>query len=119
MVMYNQLPIFRDSYELLLKIYQETSQFAKDYKYSLGQDMKRDCLNMIRDIYFANMNVQQRQEYLDSFFGNLELLKMEIRLSIDLKVMSVRKQAHLSLLIDTIAKQAKAWRKKSAEINEK
>ncbi len=113
MVMYNQLPIYRDSYLLLTEIYQVTTKFPRDYKYTLGQDMKRDALSLFRDLYGANVSVDKRQQHLDNFLTSFELLKIEIRLCVDLNVLSINKLAQLSLIMDSIAKQAQGWRKKT------
>ena len=51
MVLYNELPVYRDSYNLLLEIYKATNKFSHEYKYCLGQDMKRDVLNLFRSLY--------------------------------------------------------------------
>ena len=42
MALYYDLPVFRDVYKLILKIFDYTKDFPKEYKYTLGQDMKRD-----------------------------------------------------------------------------
>ena len=111
MVLYNQLPIYRDSYVLLTEVYKETSRFPRDYKYTLGQDMKRDCLSLFRDLYGANIDVENRSKHLEKFLTSFELLKIEMRLCVDLNIMSIRKLAEISLIMDSIAKQAKGWRK--------
>lgn len=111
MVLYSQLPIYRDSYQLLLEIYQITNKFARDFKYTLGQDMKRDVLDLFRDLYGANMSIENRREHLNKFLASFELLKVEMRLCADLKILSLNKLAQLSLLMDNISKQAKGWRK--------
>lgn len=111
MVMYNQLPIYRDSYMLLVEIYQVTTKFSRDFKYTLGQDMKRDCLNLFRDLYGANVSVENREYHLRNFLTSFELLKIELRLCVDLNVLSIKKLAQISLLMDSISKQATSWRK--------
>ena len=111
--MYSQLPIYRDSYMLLTEIYQVTDKFPRASKYTLGQDMKRDALDLFRDLYGANTSPEKRREHLDNFLTSFELLKIEIRLCVDLNILSIKKLAQLSLLMDSIAKQASAWRKSS------
>lgn len=113
MVMYNQLPIYRDAYMLLTEIYQTTSKFPRDYKYTLGQDMKRDCLTLFRDLYGANVSTENRAAHLENFLTSFELLKIEMRLCVDLNVLSIKKLAQLSLIMDSIGRQAAAWRKKA------
>jgi hypothetical protein len=55
MALYYELPVYRDTYKLTLKVFEATQNFPKEYKYSLGQDMKRDTLQLVRSIYRANI----------------------------------------------------------------
>ena len=54
MALYYDLPVYLDTYQLILKIFEYTKDFPKEYKYTLGQDMKRDALQLVRSIYGAN-----------------------------------------------------------------
>ena len=92
MVLYYELPVYRDTYKLLLKIFEVTKDFSKEYKYSLGQDMKRDGLQLVRSIYRANKSTQKKV-HLETFLEEFELLKLEIRLCADMKILSFKKQA--------------------------
>ncbi len=112
MSLYAELPIYRDSYSLLLAIYQLTGKFSREYKYTLGQDMKRDALNLFRNLYQANRSQNKRQN-LDDFLAEFELLKLEVRMCVDLRLLSLKKMAEISLLTDNIGKQINAWRQKA------
>ena len=46
MALYYNLPVYRDTYKLILKIFEYSKDFPKDYKYTLGQDMNRDTLKL-------------------------------------------------------------------------
>ena len=59
-------------------------RFSKEYKYTLGQDMKRDALQLVRSIYRANKSTNKK-EHLETFMDDFELLKLEIRLCVDMK----------------------------------
>ena len=72
--------------------------------------MKRDALQLVRSIYRAN-KASHKMEHLEIFMDDFELLKLEIRLSVDMKVLPIKKQAELSLLMDTIGKQITGWSK--------
>lgn len=109
MALYYNLPVYRDTYKLILKIFEVTKDFSKEYKYTLGQDMKRDALSLVRNIYRANKSLSKK-DHLDAFLDDFELLKLEIRLCADLKILSIKKQAALSLLMDSISKQVTGWR---------
>lgn len=116
MGLYSELPVYRDSYNLLIEIYKATSKFSREYKFSLGQDMKRDALQMFRNLYRANRTTDKQKE-LENFLDDFELLKMEIRLCVDMRLLPLKKMAELSLLTDSIGRQITAWRNKSKEKN--
>lgn len=109
MALSEELPIYRDTYKLLLEIYKVTNKFSREYKYSLGQDMKRDALILFRNIYRANVNLRKRA-FLEEFLSDYEILKLEIRLCRDLNIISIKKLAELSAVMDKIGKQATAWK---------
>ena len=66
MALYYGLPVFKDVYKLTLLIYSLTKEFSKEYKYTLGQDLKKDVLVLMRNIYRAN-KAQNKKEYLEDF----------------------------------------------------
>lgn len=109
MALYYDLPVFKDVYDLVILIYQLSAHFPKEYKYSLGQEARKDALILTRSIYRAN-KAQNKKEYLEAFLDDFELLKLEMRLCADLKIISIKKHAHISLLMDRIGKQITGWR---------
>ena len=109
MALYYDLPVYRDTYKLILKIFDCTKDFSKEYKYTLGQDMKRDALQLVRSIYRANKTTNKK-EHLETYMDDFELLKLEIRLCVDMKIITIKKQAEISLLMDGIGKQITGWR---------
>ena len=113
MVLHTELPVYRDTYQLILKIFGITKDFGREYKYTLGQDMRRDALQLIRSIYRANKH-KNRAEHLEVFLDELELLKLEIRLCVDMKLLPMKKQAQLSTLLDRIGRQITGWRNAAA-----
>ena len=73
MAQYSHLPIFVRTYEFVKLVYRFVQQFRKEYKYSLGQDMKRDSLCLIRSIYRANKEFE-KIEHLKNFQDDFEIL---------------------------------------------
>ena len=112
MALYYDLPVFKDVYKLTLNLFSLTQNFAREYKFTLGQDMKRDCLQLVRSIYRAN-KAKTKEAYLEQFLDDFEVHKLEIRLCTDLKIMPIRRQAELALLMDGIGKQITGWRNAS------
>ena len=65
MALYYDLPIFKVVYLLILKIFDYTKDFLREYKFTLGQDLKQDGINLVRSIYtlfdmFAQRHVEHR-----------------------------------------------------------
>jgi hypothetical protein len=61
MALSHELPIYREVYRLILLLFEYTSHFSREYKYTLGQDMKRDGIKLVRSIYRA------KRQYLEEF----------------------------------------------------
>ena len=112
MALYTQLPVYRDTYQLILKVFEYSQNFPRDYKYTLGQDMKRDAMQLVRSIYRANKH-SNRKAHLEAFLDEFELLKLQIRLCADLRILPLKKQAILNELMVRIGKQVTGWRNSS------
>ncbi len=113
MALYYDLPVFKDVYQLILKIFDYTKDFPREYKFTLGQDLKRDGINLVKSIYRANKS-REKMPYLEAFLDDFELVKLELRLCADMKVLLLKKHAELSVLMDRIGKQITAWRNSQA-----
>ncbi len=110
MAKYETLPVFKETYDLVLNIYKTTSHFSNDLKHSLGEGLKRDSLMLIREIYRVNKS-KDKSLHFDDFLDCFELVKMELRLCFDMKAITAKKHAELSLLMDGIGKQINGWKK--------
>lgn len=66
MALYYDLPVFKDVYQLILKIFDYTNHFPREYKFTLGQDLKRDGINLVRSIYRANKSNENNQRNANS-----------------------------------------------------
>lgn len=71
--------------------------------------MKRDAINLTRSIYRANRSVSKK-EWMEDFLDNFEILKLEIRLCVDLRLLTLRRQSEISPLLESIGKQVTAWK---------
>jgi hypothetical protein len=59
MAQYEHLPVFKKSYDLLLTIYQSVGMFGKEFKYTIGEKLKNEALELIVCIYKANSRVNK------------------------------------------------------------
>ncbi len=109
MALYYDLPVFKDTYKLTLRLFELTQHLPREYKFTLGQDIKRDCIHLVRSIYRAN-KCHEREKYLEEFLDDFEVLKLEVRLCTDLHLFTIKQQANLALQMDGIGKQITGWR---------
>jgi hypothetical protein len=47
MAQYNELPVYKATYDLLLAIFQFTKEFSKEYKYTVGESLKKETIENI------------------------------------------------------------------------
>jgi hypothetical protein len=51
---YNELPVYKATYDLLLAIFQFTKDFNREYKYTVGECLKKETIELLTLIYRAN-----------------------------------------------------------------
>lgn len=54
MGLHNELPVYKARYDLLIEIFQFTKEFSKDYKYTVGESLKKETIELLTKIYRAN-----------------------------------------------------------------
>jgi len=59
MAQYDHLPVFKTGYDLMLAVYQTVGNFGKEFKYTLGENLKKEVLAVIVSIYKANGRVDK------------------------------------------------------------
>ena len=66
--------------------------------------------SLVRSIYRANRSTNKK-EYLEEFLDDFEILKLEVRLAYDMRILAIRHHVEISKLMDDIGKQINAWRR--------
>ncbi len=51
MALYSDLPLNKATYDLLLGIFQFTENFGKAYKYTVGESLKKETIELLTLIY--------------------------------------------------------------------
>lgn len=114
MALYYSLPVYRDTYKLILLLFRLTREFPREFKYTLGQDIKHDTMRLVRHIYRANQG-EGRKEHLQVFADDFELVKLQVRLCHDLKLLNVKSFSEVVVLMDSIGKQISGWSRSSKQ----
>ncbi len=113
MSLYNNLPVYRASYDLLVDLFRLTKDFSREYKYTLGESIKKEVVEMISNIYRANSTIDNRKEKIQLARENVEITRLFLRLLKDLKQVGLKKFILLNKKIESASRQLAAWQSKS------
>jgi hypothetical protein len=47
MKLHSDLPVYKSTYDLLLGIFEFTKSFSKEYKYTLGESLKKETIDLL------------------------------------------------------------------------
>jgi hypothetical protein len=112
MATYDHLPVYKDSYDLLLLLFKTCSTMPRDYRFTLGEQLKKELVVLITYIYRANCGYHKR-ELLAKSREHLEVTRLLLRLCFDLKQMPLKIYAGATERLESISKQLTAWEKSS------
>jgi len=108
MAIYDNLPVYKACYDLLIDAYDVCSRVNREFKYTLGDKLKNDITDLMVCIYEANAS-HEKKSHLRNAKQLLIKVKIYIRLLHDLRQLSTRRLALLSDKAETVSKQLTAW----------
>lgn len=108
MALYDQLPVYKACYDLLLELYQVSKNMERDYKFTLGENIKNETTALIIQIYKANTQAD-KTAYLQVAKEKVEVIRLLLRIYKDLKQISVPQYVTVSEQLESISKQINAW----------
>jgi hypothetical protein len=109
MATYDNLPVYKDSYDLLVEIFKFVKTFNREYKYTLGESIKKETINMITGIFRANSSFSKRKENIILARESLELVRLYLRLTKDLNQINLKSFVFLNTIIESVSKQLYSW----------
>ncbi len=110
--MYSHLPVYKVSYDLLVELFTFVKDFSREYKFTLGESMKNEAIEMIRNIYRANSSAD-KVPLIQAARENAETLRLYLRLTKDLQQINLRKFVALNEKIESVSKQLAGWQRGS------
>jgi hypothetical protein len=54
MALYSELTVYKATYDLLLAIFRFTKDFGKEYKYTVGESLKKEPIEITNETLTAN-----------------------------------------------------------------
>ncbi len=110
MTIYSHLPVYKASYDLILELFKVIKEFNKEYKYTLGESIKKEAMEMITDIYRANASFSKKP-HIEKAREKIETIRMFFRLARDLRQVGLKRFVDINEKIENISKQLSAWQR--------
>ena len=105
-----ELIIYQKYYDLMLYSLPIIGRFPKDQRFTLGQQIENAMLEIGKMIVHAN-KLKQKKGKLYEIDIELEKLRFLIRVSKDLKIMTVSKYGHHCERLDAFGRLLGGWLK--------
>lgn len=110
MALYFNLPVYKESYSLLLLVFQFCGKLPREYKYTLGERLKNESTDVLIKIFEASKTSDAlKLKNIEDALVHIEKCRLYIRLLKDLNIWGVSKQATLNQKIESISKQLTQW----------
>jgi|TARA_B100001971_G_C18029732_1_gene451883 hypothetical protein len=110
MAKYDELPVYKASYDMLLEIFLFTKNFNKEFKYTVGESLKKETTELITLIFRANSK-RDKMDIIQDARERIEVIRLYIRLMKDLRQISVKKFAMINKHVENVSKQLTGWQK--------
>lgn len=110
MAIYDNLPVFKDTYDLLLQFIRLSGNLQRDFRFTVGERLKTEMLNLCVCIYKANA-VPDKAGFIGEAREKVVIIKINIRVLHDVKQISMKQFAMLLDKVESVSKQLAAWDK--------
>lgn len=103
-------PLYLKIYQLIKYLYCVTSQFRKEYKFTLGSSILDLSWNMLDLTVEANFSPNtQKAIAIKKISSDFDKLKLRVRMAHELKLISHRQYGHIILQFEEIGKMLSGW----------
>jgi hypothetical protein len=110
LALFSDLPVYKATYDLLLAIFRFTKDFSKDYKYTVGESIKKETTELLTLIYRANVK-RDKNEVLQEARERIEVIRLFIRLMKDMQQISIKQFVQINESVENVSKQLSGWQK--------
>ncbi len=110
MATYDELPVYKATYDLLLEMFRFTKDFNKEYKYTVGECLKKETVELITLIYRANSRADKHAT-LQTAREHIEVIRLLVRLMKDMQQINLKRFVEVNKQIENVSKQLTGWQK--------
>ncbi len=113
MALHYGLPVYKATYDLLLYAFELIRNLNKDYKYTVGEKLKNEIMEVIMNIYRANKtkDKERRKIKIEKAQEEIEVTQLLFRLLHDSKQIKLEHFVEVSKRIENVSRQLEGWRK--------
>jgi hypothetical protein len=115
MANYENLPVYKDAYDLLLKMYRVNVKMPREHRYTLGVRLKDELMETLLCVYRANSDKDKKEENLRCAREHIMVVKIHLRLMHDLQLISWERFAAYAQQTENVSKQITAWHKSTCK----
>jgi len=117
MATYDQLPVYKATYDLLLNVFQVCQNMERDFKFTVGEKLKNEIIELQINVFRANCR-EDKSALIGSARENSEVVRLMLRLLKDMKQIPLEKFVDLNTTLESVSKQLVAWQRSAKTITE-
>lgn len=110
MANYTELNVYKATYGLLFEVLSASKSFHRDFKYTIGENLKNELINAMMQIWRANSTHSKQSNILQAR-ESVEKCRLYLRLLYDLRQINMDSFTKWNSTIQNISKQLSGWEK--------
>lgn len=110
MAIYENLPVFKEVYDLLLQFIRLSGNLKRDFRYTIGEQLKKEILELCVFIYQANAS-HEKTGFISKAREKMVVIKLNLRVLNDTHQISIKQYSMLVDKVVSINKQLSSWDK--------
>lgn len=103
--MLNELPLYRDTFELVSIVTDYIDTFPKKYKFTLGDKLLNTCITLFDCLVEANLyheDTKHHQQCMNKYINVYLMVRTLTRLCIEKKIFTLKQASRLALIFEPI-----------------
>lgn len=105
---HENLPVYKAVFDLTIKIFQQSQHMSREFRYTLGERLKNEAINLLIDVYSAS-TAEDKLPHILSTQRRIELIRVMLRVCREMGQLPIKNMASMTLHTDEITKQLAAW----------
>jgi hypothetical protein len=110
MAQYQHLPIYKQTYDLLVRVTEITRGYPRDFK-PFASKIREQVMEVVLLIYRANSVRAERARLLERIVELMQVIELSLRLSCDMRLITKVQFSSVVAMTDSVIRQASGWRK--------